>query len=184
MGIKTSLASLYAAAAIVATAAAATSLGWPDTIERLTQLRTQAQSCVDLLKSSGDMAAIRNGRIVCESAKAEADGVIAGLVAALVEGGKPERLTSLQADLGGAGAGLRETCDAAVKASSSAGGGTKGVVEDIARAAIEPVIAAIASGAGALWKQRVDRDALELATVKAQLEAAKWPDFGDGASTR
>jgi hypothetical protein len=63
----------------------------------------------------------------------------------------------------------------------TAGGGAKGVVEGIARTAIEPVVAAIASGVSAFWKQRVDRDALELATAKARREAAGWPDFGGGA---
>jgi hypothetical protein len=172
--------SLFVALAVIAQAAAATRVGWPETIEHLSQLRTQAQSCVALLKSSGDKTAIKTGRVAYESAKSEADGVIEGLVTTLVEGGKPENLPKVGVSLESASAGLKETCDLAL-GTIPASAGTKGVIEDVARGAIEPVIAAIASGLGALWKQHVDKDALELATKKVQLEAAKWPDFGDVA---
>lgn len=75
-----------------------------------------------------------------------------------------------------AGAGLQQVCDAAVKSASSAGG-TKGVVEDIAKGAVGPLVDAIKSAAGALWTQHVEKDKLEVETIKTQLEAAKWPDF-------
>jgi hypothetical protein len=171
---------LFLSLVVVDWACAQTAGGWPETIERLTQLRTQAQFCVDLLKSSGDKAAIKPGQIAYESAKAEADGVIAGLVTTLVEGGKPESLPRVQSSLESAGAGLKEVCDGAVRTTAGTEG-TKGVAEDIAKAAIEPVVNALVSGFGALWKQHVDKDALELATKKAQLEAARWPEFGDVA---
>src|SRR5271166_4480693 len=87
-------------------------MGWPETIERLTQERTQAQTCVTLLKPSGDTKAIATGRITYGAAKAEADGVIAGLTTTLVEGGKPESLPKVQASLENAGAGLKQICDA------------------------------------------------------------------------
>ena len=154
------------------------SVGWPQTIELLTQERSQAETCVELLKSSGDKGAIANGRITYGEAKAQADGVIAGLTTTLVEGGKPESLPMVQADLEQAGSGLQEICDAAVKMASSASG-TKGVVEEMAKGAIEPIVKAISSGVGGLWSQHVEKDALELQTIKTQLEAARWPDFGD-----
>jgi hypothetical protein len=109
-------------------------------------------------------------------AKAKSDGVIAGFTVALVEGGKPEDLPKIEANLEKAGAGLQEVCDAAVKSASSASG-TKGVVEDIAKGAIEPVVDGIKSAAGALWTRHVEKDKLEIETIKTQLEAAKWPDF-------
>ncbi len=171
---------MFLSQVVVDWAAPQTDGGWPETIGRLTQLRTQAVTCIDLLKSSGDMSTIKTSRIAYGAAKAEADGVIAGLVTTLVEGGKPDSLPKVQSGLESAGAGLKKTCDAAV-GTVSATAGTKGVAEDIAKAAVEPVVNAIASGFGALWKQHVDKDALELATKKAQLEAAKWPEFGDVA---
>ena len=36
---------------------------------------------------------------------------------------------------------------------------------------------AISSGVSALWTGHVEKDKLELETIKGQLEAAKWPDF-------
>ena len=181
--MKASVGGAYFFVAIIIEAAATTSVGWPETIELLTQLRTQAQACVGLLKSSGDNAAIRTGRIAYESAKSEADEVIEGLVTTLVEGGKPENLPKVGASLESASAGLKKTCDLAVRTTPTSEG-TKGVVEDVARGAIEPMVAAIASGLGALWKQHTDKDALELATKKAQLEAAKWPGFVDVAAAQ
>jgi hypothetical protein len=162
---------------------AATDMGWPQTIELLAQERTQAQACVELLKSSGDKAAILNGRIAYDAARAQTDGVIAGLTTILAEGGKPESLPMVQADLEKAGSELQQICDAAVK-TASASGGTKGVVEDVAKAAIEPLVNAISSAVGALWTRHVEKDALELETIKTQLEAAKWPDFGDIAAAQ
>ncbi len=164
-------------------AGAAADIGWPQTIELLTQERTQAETCVELLKSSGDKAAILNGQISYDAARAQTDGVIAGLTTTLVEGGKPESLPMVQANLEKAGSGLQQICDAAVK-TASATGGTKGVVEDVAKAAIEPLVNAISSAVGALWTRHVEKDALELETIKTQLEAAKWPDFGDIAAAQ
>ena len=100
-----------------------------------------------------------------------------------LRGGKPEDLPKVGAGLESAGVGLKETCELAIT-TNPASGGTKGVVEDVAKGAIEPVIVAVSSGLGALWKHHLDRDALELATKKTQLEAAKWPDFGDVVPAR
>ncbi len=157
-------------------AAKATTVGWPDTIDLLAQERTQAQACVNLLKSSGDKPTITERQITYGAAKAAADGAIAGFVIALVEGGKPQDLPRIQANLERAGAGLQEVCDAAAKAARAAGG-TKGLVDKIVTAAVGPVIDALKSAATALWARHVEKDKLEIETVKGQLEAAKWPDF-------
>jgi hypothetical protein len=71
---------------------------------------------------------------------------------------------------------LQEVCKAALTAASAAG--SKGLVEDILKAPIEPIANAISSGVSALWTGHVEKDKLELETIKGQLEAAKWPDFG------
>ena len=67
-------------------------------------------------------------------------------------------------------------CDAAIKAAST-GGGAKGLVEDIAKAGVEPLVDPIKSAAGALWTRRIEKGKLEVETIKDQLERAKWPDF-------
>ena len=160
-----------------ASAVAQPTVGWPETIDRLQEQRSQAEACVALLKDSGDVAAIGKSRIVYGSAKAASDGVIAEFTIGLVEGYKPERLPALQANLDRAGKGLKDVCDAAVAAGSAAGA-TKGIVGDLAKAAVEPVITALKDGAGALWAHHVEEDKVETEAIKGQLQAAKWPDFG------
>ena len=98
------------------------------------------------------------------------------LTVALVQGGQPDALPMVLTSLKKAGAGLQEVCDAALK-SASAGGGTKGLVEHILKAPIEPIVNAISSGVSALWTGHVEKDKLELETIKGQLDAAKWPEF-------
>jgi hypothetical protein len=171
-GILSVLALVFA----VPTAAQPT-VGWPETIDRLNEERSQAEACVGLLKDSGDAAAIRKGRIVYGTAKAASDGVIAGFAVGLVEGYKPEKLPPLQANLERAGKGLKEVCEQAVAAGLAAGG-SKGIVEDLAKGAVEPVVDGLKVGAGALWSRHVEEEKLEIETIKGQLEAAKWPEFG------
>ena len=64
-----------------------TPLGWPEVIGRLTQERTQAETCVGMIKSTKKADAIAAAKATYETAKPRSDGAIAGLVAALVEGG-------------------------------------------------------------------------------------------------
>jgi hypothetical protein len=112
-------------------------------------------------------------------AEGEMDGVIAGLTTTLVQGGDPNSLPTTRTSLETAGKGLKEICDAAVKTVTP---NTKGVWEEIAKGAVEPLFKTISDGVGALWTRRVEKDTLELATKKSQLEAAKWPKFSDIAA--
>jgi hypothetical protein len=160
---------------LLAPALAQTSVDWPETIDLLAQQRTQAETCVATLKSSSDEAAIATGRLTYGAAKSQSDGVIAGLTVALVQGGQPNALPMVLTRLKKAGGGLQEVCDAALKTASAAG--SRGLVEDILKAPIEPIVNAISSGVSALWTGHVERDKLELQTIKGQLDAAKWPDF-------
>jgi hypothetical protein len=156
--------------------AAQATLGWPEVVALLTKARTQATTCVEVLESSGDEAALARARLTYGMAEGEMDGVIAGLTTALVEGGDPGRLPTVRTSLETSGKGLREICDAAVKTITP---NTKGVWEEAAKGAVEPLFTAISDGVGALWTRHVEKEKLELATKKSQLEAAKWPKFGD-----
>jgi hypothetical protein len=154
-------------------------LGWPEVIGLLTKARTQATTCVQVLKSNGDKAAIANAQFTYGMAAGEIDDVIAGLTTALVEGGAPDSLPTARTSLETAGKGLKEICDAAVKTVAP---NTKGVWEEIAKGAVEPLIKAISEGVGALWTRHVEKDTLEIETKRTQLEAAKWPNFSDIAA--
>jgi hypothetical protein len=112
-------------------------------------------------------------------AEGEMDGVIAGLTTALVQGGNPDSLPTARTSLDNAGKGLKEICDAAVKTVTP---NTKGVWEEIAKGAVEPLFKTISDGVGALWTRHVEKDQLEVETKKAQLEAAKWSKFADIAA--
>jgi len=159
--------------------AAQATLGWPEVIALLTKARTQATTCVEVLKSSGDMAPIASARLTYGIAEGAMDGVIAGLTTALVEGGDPDHLPTVRTSLEASGKGLKEICDAAVKTITP---NTKGVWEEVAKGAVEPLFKSISDGVGALWTRHVEKDKLELETKKSQLEAAKWPKFGDIAA--
>ncbi len=132
-----------------------------------------------MLKSNGDKAGLARAQLTYGMAEGEMDGVIAGLTTALVQGGDPDSLPTARTSLETAGKGLKEICDAAVKTIAP---NTKGVWEEIAKGAVEPLFKAISDGVGALWTRQVEKDTLELETKKSQLEAAKWPKFGDIAA--
>jgi hypothetical protein len=91
------------------------SLGWPEVIALLAKAKTQATTCVQVLKSNGDKSSVANAQLTYGMAEGEMDGIIAGLTTALVEGGDPSSLPTAQASLETAGKGLKEICDAAVK---------------------------------------------------------------------
>ena len=162
-----------------ASAAQTAALGWPEVIDDLTKERGQAETCVGLIKSSGDQSAIAGAKVTYGAARAEMDGVIAGLTTALVDGGKPENLPTVRASLESSGVSLKTICDAATRTVAP---NTKGVWEEIAKGAIEPVVDKISDGIGALWTRSVEKDKLAIKTKRAQLEAARWPEFGDIAA--
>ena len=152
----------------VAPAGAQTSLGWPDMIDLLAQQRSQAEVCAQTLKSGSDNAALATGRLTYGLAKSQSDGVIAGLTVALVQGGEPDGLPTALTSLRKAGDGLQEVCNAALTAASA--DGSRGLVEEIMKAPIEPIVNAISSGVSALWTGHVERDKLELETIETRLE--------------
>jgi hypothetical protein len=154
-------------------------MGWPEVIDRLAQERTRAEICVGLLKSRGDKTVVERAEATYGLAKADSDGVIAGLTAALVEGGKPETLPSVRQSLESSGTELKEICDAAVKTATP---NTRGLWDEIAKGPLEPLIKAISDAIAGLWAWKVEKDKLVLETEKGQLEAAKWPDFRDIAA--
>jgi hypothetical protein len=159
--------------------AAEATLGWPEVIGLLTKAQRQATTCVQVLKSNGDKPTLKSAELTYGMAKGEIDEVIAGLTTALVEGGGPDSLPTVRTSLETAGKGLKEICDAAVKTVTP---NTKGVWDELARGAVEPLIKAISDGVGALWTRHAQKDKLEIETKKSELEAAKWPKFGDIAA--
>lgn len=156
--------------------AAEAPLGWPEVIGRLTQERSQAETCVGMIKSTKKADAIAAAKATYETAKPRIDGAIAGLSAALVEGGKPEAFPTVRDDLESSGQSLKKICDAAVKTVPP---NTKGVEEAVASAVVEEAIKPIIAWLGEKWARLMEPDPLERETKKSQLEAATWPAFAD-----
>ncbi len=151
-------------------------LGWPEAILDLTKLRGHAEACVGLLKKSGDKDTVQNAETKYEMARADMDGVIAGLTTALMEGGNPDSLPPVRTTLETSGQTLQAICDAGLKTATP---NTKGLWDAIAKGPIEALIKPLSDGVRALYTRGVEKDNLELETTKSKLEAAKWPKFGD-----
>ncbi len=169
------------ALALAAPAVAAPAMGWPEVIAALTTEREQAETCVGLLKARADAAALGKAEADYGMARAEMDGVIAGLETVLGEGGRPESLPNVRPSLEASARRLEVLCAAAA---ATATPNTRGVWDAIARSvadgALERAVDRTADGVAALWTHYVvEPDRLALETRKSRLEAARWPAFGD-----
>ena len=111
-------------------------------------------------------------------AKAIFDGVIAGLITALTGGGNPKSFPGLETELKHGATSLGKFCQTVSDLLPSSSG-QKGVLADIVKAAIQPVIDALSEGVAALYNNHRRDDALTIETIKTQLEAAKWPNFAE-----
>jgi hypothetical protein len=153
-------------------------IAWPEAVSQLATERSNAQICVTALKRYGDEGQVSRGRLTYGAAKADFDGVITGLITALAEGGGPESLPSLQADVDRGASALKAFCKTAEDL-MSAKTGEKGVLADMVKAAVEQLVQPISGGVAAIYNNyRSDKAATRL-TIRTQLEAAKWPEFDD-----
>jgi hypothetical protein len=146
-------------------------INWQEAVARLARERTLAETCVALLKRYGDEATQARGSLIYSEAKAEYDGVIAGLVVALARNGQPESLPDLQDRLQ-RGFDRREAfCRSVEPVMPKKGQGEKSPIADIVGGAVKPLIDAVL----AIWSRTRDDDALMRKTVQTQLEATSWP---------
>jgi hypothetical protein len=127
---------------------------------------------VALLRKYGDQANQARGSILYGEAKAEYDGVIAGLAVALARKGQPESLPDLQDRLQ-RGFDKREAFCRSVEPLIPNGHGEKGPIADLVRGAVKPLTDAVV----AIWSRVRDDNALMRKTIQTQLEATAWPSF-------
>jgi hypothetical protein len=160
--------------------AKAADIAWPEAVDRLAHERSLAETCAASLKGHGDAQQILRGELAYGEAKANFDAAIAGLITALGEGETPNALPDLQSDLAQGASSLQNFCKT-VSDLLPAEPGQRGVIDEMikaaAEAAIGPVIDALKEGVSALYNNHRADSALTKATIKSQLEAAKWPDF-------
>jgi hypothetical protein len=155
-------------------------IDWQEAVARLARERTLAETCAALLKAYAgkDKATLARGSLAYDAAKAEYDGVIAGLVVALARKGQPESLPDLQASLQ-RGFDKREAFCRSVEPLVPKPHGEKGPIADIVGGAVKPVIDALV----AIWSRTRDDDALMRKTIQTQLEATSWPSFDKVAAS-
>lgn len=150
-------------------------LAWPEAIARLAAERTRATTCAARAKAlpggAAELAAAYG------EAKAEMDGVVAGLSVALAEGRKPGALHDLPRRLEAAAAKREAFCRAVAERLPPAAPGEKGVLSDVL--GLVKVVKELVEAGLAIWARVADADKLRRDTVRAQLEATRWPDFAD-----
>ena len=167
---------VVALAATVGTARAAP-LSWAEAVGELAGERTKAESCAALLKGVGDKREIARGQADYGEAKAVFDGVIAELSVALDTGQNPKSLASLDADLEKGATARAAFCQHVHDRLDAGATGRKGALEDILKAGVTPAVQSLRDAVATLYSDHRKDDELTRATIKTQLEAARWPDF-------
>jgi hypothetical protein len=147
-------------------------INWQEAVARLARERTQAETCVSVLKKYGDPTVIDRGSLSYSEAKAEYDGVIAGLSVALTRKDQPASLPDLKGRLQ-RGFEKREAFCQSAQSLIPPDKGEKGVIEEIVGGAIGPLIQA----AQAIYFRAKEEDLLTRKTIETQLEATSWPAF-------
>src|SRR5690242_12452322 len=170
---------LVLALAGLTAAAAPPAIGWQAAVARLAGERTRAEACAGLLRRYGDEAARAQGQIAYDEAKAEVDGVIAGLTVALAKHTEPASLPDLEGRLRHEVTKLDAVCARAKAAAPQESGTRGGVLADLAAGAVKPLIEAVQALIIDARHAAAENDRLTAETIKTQLGAATWPKFGD-----
>jgi hypothetical protein len=160
------------ALSVAGTALHAQEINWQEAVARLARERTLAETCAALAKKYGNKATQARLSMTYGEAKADYDGLIAGLAVALARREHPESLPDLQAQLQ-RGFDKREAFCQSVEPLVPKKPGEKGPIAEIAGGAVKPLIDAVV----AIWSRTRDDDALMRKTIQTQLEATSWPAF-------
>ena len=150
---------------------------WADAVAHLAAARTKAETSVAILKKFGDSGSLARGQLIYSDAKAEADGVIAGLIVALSAKGQPEKLSTLQERVDRAVTGLAKLRNLAERQLPKLEGTKE--FSDILKGAIEQLQKPLSDAVAALYNNFRADDELTRKTIQTQLEAALWPDFAE-----
>ncbi len=147
-------------------------VSWQESVARLKQERTVAESYAQLLKKYGSEAAVDRGSIDYSDAKAEYDALVAALIVVLARKQKPSSLPDLQDRLIRGHEKQQKFCHS-VEPLLPSSEGKKGLVADAIKGAVSPLIDAVKD----IYLRSKDDDALMRKTIQTQLESAVWMDF-------
>jgi len=162
----------FLAVVVAGTALHAQEINWQEAVARLARERAQVEICASVLKKHGNPTAIERGSISYGEAKAEYDGIIAGLSVALARNEQPASLPDLQGRLQ-RGFEKREAFCQSARSLIPQSGGDKGVIEEIVSGTVGPLVQAVQ----AIYFRAKDDDLLTRKTIQTQLEATLWPTF-------
>jgi hypothetical protein len=166
------LAPTFLGVVVVGTALHAQDINWQEAVARLARERAQVEICASVLKKHGNPSAIERGSVSYGEAKAEYDGIIAGLIVALARKEQPASLSDLQVRLQ-RGFDKREAFCQSAQSLIPQENGEKGIVDEIVKGAIGPIIQAVQT----IYSKSKDEDTLTRKTIQTQLEATSWPAF-------
>lgn len=166
---------LFALSVALAAPPSLAAMSWQDAVARLAQERTQAETCAAVIKARGAPADRERAAMGYGAAKAEVDGVIAGLVVLLARDGGPAELGDLLPRLERAAAGRDRLCRSAQGLIPADPGARGGVVAEIVGAVLGPLVDAVKD----LIVDGRERDAAARRTIQTRLEATAWTAFSD-----
>jgi hypothetical protein len=146
---------------------------WQEAVARLARERTVAETCAALLKKRGDAAAVDHGALQYAEAKAEYDGITAGLIVALARKAEPSSLPDIEARLRRGFAKREAFCRSVQMLVPAPRAGEKGWIQEAVKGALGPLVDALK----AIWLRSRDDDALVRKTIETQLEATTWAGF-------
>jgi hypothetical protein len=159
---------------VAGTAVHAQDINWQEAVARLARERTHAETCTSVLKRYGDRAAKDRGSVDYGEAKAEYDGIVAGLSVALARKEQPASLSDLQGRLQRGFEKTEAFCQSALSfMPQDKDKGERGPIEEIVSGVIGPLIQAVQ----AIYFKAKDDDLLTRKTIQTQLEATSWPPF-------
>jgi hypothetical protein len=163
----------FLALVMVGTTVRAQEINWQEAVARLARERTHAETCVTILKKYGDPATKDRASVSYGEAKAEYDGIVAGLIVVLARKEQPASLLDLKGQLQRGFEKREALCQSALSLIPERTG-EKGVIEEIVSGAIGPLIQAVQ----AIYLRAKDDDLLTSKTIQTQLEATLWPALG------
>jgi hypothetical protein len=172
------LAPVLLLAVVVGPPVHAQDINWQEAVSRLARERTLAVTCAAILKKDGNPTAKERGSLSYGEAKAEYDGIIAGLSVALARKEQPASLADVQGKLQ-RGFEKREAFCQLAQSLINQHKGEKGGVGELVGGAIGPLIQAVQ----AIYVKAKDDDLLTRRTIQTQLEATSWPAFASVSSS-
>jgi hypothetical protein len=154
----------------------AQTMRWQDAVALLAAERTRAETCGQLLKRQVGTGtdALSRGALAYDHARADVDGVIAGLIVVLAQRGTPRDLADLEAQLT-RGVQAREALCREAIALSPPDPGTRNLVGDLVGAFVKPLVDAVVT----VYTLKTEQDRLLRQTIQTQLEATTWTPFAD-----